>query len=131
MTVHPSRRRRRSDAAGQAKSALLATDDAALRALGERLVEALAVIGDVAGELGDYLSELPSDASTLEAKLARQAELRNLTRKYAADVDGVLAWAAGCPRAAGATRRLRRGAGRCCNNGSTNCTARWSRPPPH
>jgi DNA repair protein RecN (Recombination protein N) len=72
---------------------LLATDDAALRALGDRLVEALAVIGDVAGELGDYLSELPSDASTLEAKLARQSELRSLTRKYAADVDGVLAWA--------------------------------------
>ncbi|WP_370063387.1 DNA repair protein RecN [Mycobacterium sp. MAA66] len=81
------------DAAAQAKSALLATDDNALRALGERLVEALAVIGDVAGELGDYLAELPSDASTLESKLARQSELRNLTRKYAADVDGVLQWA--------------------------------------
>jgi DNA repair protein RecN (Recombination protein N) len=82
------------DAAGQAKSALLATDDTALQALGERLVEALAVIGDVASELGDYLAELPSDASTLESKLARQSELRNLTRKYAPDVDGVLAWAA-------------------------------------
>jgi DNA repair protein RecN (Recombination protein N) len=51
------------------------------------------VIGDVAGELGDYLAALPSDASTLETKLARQAELRTLTRKYAADIDGVLAWA--------------------------------------
>lgn len=81
------------DAAARAKSALLATDDSALRALGDRLVEALAVIGDVAGELGDFLSELPSDASTLEVKLARQSELRNLTRKYAADVDGVLQWA--------------------------------------
>ena len=29
----------------------------------------------------------------LESRLARQGELRNLTRKYAADVDGVLAWA--------------------------------------
>jgi DNA repair protein RecN (Recombination protein N) len=82
------------DAAAHAKSALLGTDDNALRALGERLVEALAVIGDVAGELGEYLGELPSDASALEAKLARQAELRNLTRKYAADIDGVLKWAA-------------------------------------
>ncbi|MCV7419964.1 DNA repair protein RecN [Mycobacterium yunnanensis] len=81
------------DGIGQAKSALQATDDAALRALGDRLGEALAVVGDVAGELGDYLAELPSDASTLEGKLARQGELRNLTRKYAADVDGVLAWA--------------------------------------
>lgn len=82
------------DAAAQAKSALSATDDSVLRALGDRLSEALAVIGDVSGELGDYLSELPSDASTLESKLARQAELRILTRKYAADIDGVLQWAA-------------------------------------
>ncbi len=78
---------------GQAKSALEATDDSALRALGERLAEALAVIGDVSTELGQYLSELPSDASTLETKLARQSELRALTRKYAADIDGVLSWA--------------------------------------
>ena len=70
-----------------------ATDDSALRALAEQLGEALAVIGDVSAELGDYLAELPSDASTLEAKLARQGELRTLTRKYAADIDGVLAWA--------------------------------------
>ena len=55
--------------------------------------KALAVVGDVSAELGDFLAELPSDASTLETKLARQAELRTLTRKYAADVDGVLAWA--------------------------------------
>ena len=37
---------------------------------------------------------MPADASALEARLERQSELRNLTRKYAADVDGVLAWAA-------------------------------------
>lgn len=78
---------------GQAKSALEGTDDTALRALGERLAEALAVISDVSTELSHYLSELPSDASTLENKLARQAELRVLTRKYAADIDGVLTWA--------------------------------------
>lgn len=82
-----------ADALGQAKAALGGTDDAALQALGERLTEALAVVGDVSAELGDFLAELPSDASTLETKLARQAELRTLTRKYAADVDGVLAWA--------------------------------------
>ncbi|MHC9295804.1 DNA repair protein RecN [Mycobacterium sp. LTG2003] len=81
-----------ADGVGQAKSALEGTDDAALRALGVRLGEAVAVIADVTAELGDYLAELPSDASTLETKLARQAELRNLTRKYAADIDGVLAW---------------------------------------
>ncbi len=43
---------------GQAKSALEATDDTALRALGERLAEALAVIGDVSTELGHYLSRI-------------------------------------------------------------------------
>ena len=78
---------------GHAKSALEATDDTALRSLGERLAEASAVISDVSTELSHYLSELPSDASTLETKLARQGELRVLTRKYAADIDGVLAWA--------------------------------------
>lgn len=82
------------DGVGQARSALEGTDDTALRALGDRLDEALAVINDVSGELGDFLAGLPSDASTLETKLARQAELRTLTRKYAADIDGVLAWAA-------------------------------------
>jgi DNA repair protein RecN (Recombination protein N) len=81
------------DGVSHAKAALEATDDTALRALGGRLGEALAVISDVAAELGGYLSELPSDASTLESKLGRQAELRALTRKYAADIDGVLAWA--------------------------------------
>ena len=81
------------DLVGQAKAALQSTDDAALRTLGERLGEALAIASDVSTELGDYLAELPSDASTLETKLARQGELRNLTRKYAADVDGVLDWA--------------------------------------
>lgn len=81
-----------SDGVGQAKAALESTDDEALGSLGLRLAEAVAVIGDVTAELGHYLSELPSDASTLETKLARQAELRTLTRKYAPDIDGVLAW---------------------------------------
>jgi DNA repair protein RecN (Recombination protein N) len=78
---------------GQAKSMLDGTDDSALRALAVQLAEALAVISDVSTELGDYLGELPSDASTLETKLTRQGELRTLTRKYAADIDGVLRWA--------------------------------------
>jgi DNA repair protein RecN (Recombination protein N) len=80
------------DCVGQAMTALQGTDDAALRVLGDRLGEALLIIGDASTELGDYLVELPSDASTLETKLARQGELRMLTRKYAADIDGVLGW---------------------------------------
>lgn len=77
----------------RAAALLESTDDTALTSLARQLHEALGSAGDVARELGDYLAGLPADASTLETKLARQAELRSLTRKYAADVDGVLAWA--------------------------------------
>ncbi|OMC08337.1 DNA repair protein RecN [Mycolicibacter heraklionensis] len=83
-----------TDRLGQAKSALSATDDTTLQELGEQLGEALTVVSDVARELGGYLDDLPSGTDALDAKLARQAELRTLTRKYAADIDGVLAWAA-------------------------------------
>jgi DNA repair protein RecN (Recombination protein N) len=62
-------------------------------ALGRQLTDALTVVGDVGRELGDFLAALPTDASALETKLARQGELRTLIRKYAADVDGVLSWA--------------------------------------
>jgi DNA repair protein RecN (Recombination protein N) len=81
------------DSVGHAKSALDATDDDALRALADQLGEALTLITDAAAELGGYLDDLPADASALEAKLARQSQLRALTRKYAADIDGVLDWA--------------------------------------
>ena len=82
-----------ADSLARAKTALQSTEDATLRALATQLEEALTVVGDAARELGGYLGELPTDASTLDAKLARQAELRTLTRKYAADIDGVLQWA--------------------------------------
>jgi DNA repair protein RecN (Recombination protein N) len=82
-----------ADGLAQAKTALESTDDVTLRELADQLSEALTVVGDAARELGDYLNELPADASTLDTKLARQAELRTLTRKYAADIDGVLQWA--------------------------------------
>lgn len=78
---------------GRAVTMLESTGDAALTGLGRQLVDVLSVVADVAGELGQFLADLPSDASALEVKLARQAELRSLTRKYAADVDGVLRWA--------------------------------------
>lgn len=81
-----------------ARAALEGTDEPALAGLGPQLGGALAVVGEVAREIGDYLAGLPTDASTLESKLARQAELRSLTRKYAPDIDGVLAWADGARR---------------------------------
>ncbi|OBI51633.1 DNA repair protein RecN [Mycobacterium kyorinense] len=82
-----------ADSLGRARTALEAADDSVLRGLADQLGEALTVVGDAARELSDYLNELPADASALDTKLARQAELRTLTRKYAADIDGVLAWA--------------------------------------
>jgi DNA repair protein RecN (Recombination protein N) len=83
-----------ADNLGRARAALESTDDAKLQALAGQIGEALTVVVDAGQELGGYLAELPVDASALESKLARQAQLRTLTRKYAADVDGVLAWAA-------------------------------------
>lgn len=81
-----------TDSLGKARAALESTGDPKLAAVAGQLDEVLAVVVDAAGELGGFLDELPADASALEAKLARQAELRTLTRKYAADIDGVLAW---------------------------------------
>ena len=81
------------DGIGRAMSGLEATDDEALKALAQQLAEALTLVTDVSGELAGYLDDLPADASALEAKLARQGQLRALTRKYAADIDGVLEWA--------------------------------------
>ncbi len=83
-----------TDTVGRAIALLQSTDDTTLAGLARQLTEVLTVVGDAARELGDFLAELPGDASSLESKLARQAELRSLTRKYAADVDGVLRWAA-------------------------------------
>lgn len=73
---------------------LESSGDTVLASLAARVAEVLTVLGDVAGELGSFLADLPADASALEVRLARQAELRSLTRKYAADVDGVLRWSA-------------------------------------
>ncbi len=81
------------DLLGTARNRLSGNDDPALTALLPRLDEAIAVVADVSAELGTYLSDLPSDPGALENLLTRQAELKALTRKYAADVDGVIAWA--------------------------------------
>jgi DNA repair protein RecN (Recombination protein N) len=82
-----------TDSLGKARAALESTDDAALQALAGQVGEALTVVVDAARELGAFLDDLPVDASALESKLVRQAQLRTLTRKYAADIDGVLRWA--------------------------------------
>ncbi|WP_461156956.1 DNA repair protein RecN [Saccharopolyspora tripterygii] len=78
---------------GEASRRLSSSEDPALRELEPRVAEAVAVLSDVGGELGAYLDKLDADPARLEQVLARQAELKQLTKKYAADVDGVLAWA--------------------------------------
>ncbi|WP_093277049.1 DNA repair protein RecN [Saccharopolyspora shandongensis] len=78
---------------GEARRRLSGAEDPALRELEPRVAEAVAVLADVGGELGGYLDRLDADPARLEQVLARQAELKQLTKKYAADVDGVLAWA--------------------------------------
>ncbi len=76
-----------------ARHRLTGSDDPRLRELEPRLAEAEALLVDVGTELSGYLESLDADPAALEQVLARQAELKQLTRKYAADVDGVLAWA--------------------------------------
>lgn len=77
---------------GRAESALDSSEDEALRGLGERLTEITTQLSEIAVELGSYLSDLPADPGQLEELLQRQQQLKLLTRKYAPDADGVLAW---------------------------------------
>jgi DNA repair protein RecN (Recombination protein N) len=72
---------------------LIGTNDPLLSDLLPRLSEAEVLLADVGTELGNYLDGLDADPARLEQVLARQSELKALTRKYAADIDGVLAWA--------------------------------------
>ncbi|ADD44082.1 DNA repair protein RecN [Stackebrandtia nassauensis] len=81
---------------GSASRALSAQGDtdAKLGELASRLEAAVAVITDVSGELSSYLDELDADPNRLAEIFERRAALKSLTRKYAEDIDGVLAWAA-------------------------------------
>ncbi|WP_121008143.1 DNA repair protein RecN [Saccharothrix australiensis] len=78
---------------GEARRRLGGSEDPKLRDLEPRLVEAETLLADVGAEIASYLEHLDADPARLEQVLARQAELKSLTRKYAADVDGVIAWA--------------------------------------
>ncbi|BBH63417.1 DNA repair protein RecN [Actinoplanes sp. OR16] len=67
--------------------------DPRLGELALRIEEAATLVGDVSSELSSYLGELDADPARLEAIYERRAALRALTRKYADDIDGVIAWA--------------------------------------
>lgn len=81
-----------SDLIGRAQAALEGASDQELRDLGARLSEIAGVLSDVSAELGRYAGSLPSDPEELERLLQRQQEIKGLTRKYAADAAGVVAW---------------------------------------
>lgn len=67
--------------------------DRVLGELAARLDEVATLAGDVSTELGTYLASLDADPGRLQEVYERRAALRALTRKYAEDVDGVVAWA--------------------------------------
>ncbi|AZM52461.1 DNA repair protein RecN [Streptomyces sp. WAC 01529] len=69
------------------------THDPALSALADRLGEIGILLSDVAGELAGYADDLDADPLRLAAVEERRAALTQLTRKYGADIDAVLAWA--------------------------------------
>lgn len=81
-----------SDLIGRAQTALEGASDQELRDLGARLGEVAGVLSDVSAELGSYTGNLPSDPEELERLLRRQQEIKGLTRKYAPDAAGVVAW---------------------------------------
>ncbi|MGV0373295.1 DNA repair protein RecN [Corynebacterium pilbarense] len=81
-----------SDLIGRAQAALEGASDQELRDLGSRLGEVAGVLSEVSAELGSYTSGLPSDPEELERYLQRQQEIKGLTRKYAPDAAGVVAW---------------------------------------
>jgi DNA repair protein RecN (Recombination protein N) len=67
--------------------------DAKLGEYVARLDEAATLVADVAVELSAYLASLDADPARLQVIYERRAALRALTRKYADDVEGVIAWA--------------------------------------
>jgi DNA repair protein RecN (Recombination protein N) len=69
------------------------TVDSLLGELAGRLEEVATLVGDVTVELSGYLDALDADPARLQEVYERRAALRALTRKYAEDVDGVIAWA--------------------------------------
>ncbi|WP_338675702.1 DNA repair protein RecN [Streptomyces sp. SCSIO 30461] len=78
--------------AGRALDAVR-SHDPALAALADRMGEISILLADVAGELAGYADNLDADPLRLTVVEERRAALTGLTRKYGADIDGVLAWA--------------------------------------
>ena len=72
----------------------VAADDADIKSLAERLNEIGILAAEVSTDLAAYLSDLDAEGpERLAALEERRADLNRLIRKYAPDIDEVIAWA--------------------------------------
>ncbi len=78
---------------GGARDRIQGVDDPELRVFLPRLEELVVLATELSADVAGYLGTLPGDGDGIDALLSRQADLKKLTKKYAADIDGVLAWA--------------------------------------
>lgn len=67
--------------------------DPQLDALAGRVAEASYLLADVAADLAAYVGDLDADPERLATVQERLARLGGLTRRYAADIAGVIEWA--------------------------------------
>ncbi|MEJ5919943.1 MULTISPECIES: DNA repair protein RecN [unclassified Corynebacterium] len=81
-----------ADLLGHAQQQLAGTTDPELTELATQLGDVTSTLADISASLGSYVASLPEETESLDSLLDRQAEIKNLTRKYAPDIDGVLAW---------------------------------------
>jgi DNA repair protein RecN (Recombination protein N) len=77
-----------------AQHLLAGADDPRLAGWEPALQQAISVLTEVGADLSSYLDELDADPAALDQALSRQAVLRGLARRYGADTDAVLDWAA-------------------------------------
>jgi DNA repair protein RecN (Recombination protein N) len=67
--------------------------DPELDSLAQRVAETSYVLADVAADLAAYVDRIDADPARLAAVQERLSRLSTLTRRYAVDIAGVLAWA--------------------------------------
>lgn len=81
-----------SDLIGQALSSVRVSSDPTLQGVSQQLEAVTSILMEVSAQLGGFLDELPADPQMLDKLLQRQQALKQLTRKYASDIDGVVKW---------------------------------------
>ncbi|MDK7200407.1 DNA repair protein RecN [Corynebacterium amycolatum] len=77
---------------GAAANELAGANDDELTEFSNQLNELTSQLSEISAGLGAFLSGLPEETESLDKLMQRQVEIKNLTRKYAPDIAGVLAW---------------------------------------